>query len=79
MAKSKKQRKNRKKQVGGNTRRDVIVGVVIAVVGGEILKYLPGPTPAVTTILRPAAASMKFVGTATSTITAAAVGHGVIS
>jgi hypothetical protein len=64
MTKRKKQRKNRHKQIGGETRRDLIKGVIVTVVGGEIVKYLPGPTPAVTTILRPAAASLKFtVGT----------------
>jgi hypothetical protein len=52
---SKKRGQNRKKQVAPNpspvattgiTRREVIVDTVIgAVVGGEILKYLPGPEP----------------------------------
>jgi len=60
MTKGKKTQNNRRKKLQANTvtsqqemtRREVIVNTLVAgvastVVGGEILKYLPGPTPMV--------------------------------
>jgi len=60
MTKGKKAQKNRRKKLQANTvprqqeltRREVMVNTLVAgvastVVGGEILKYLPGPTPMV--------------------------------
>lgn len=47
MAKSKKQRKNRQKQIGSETRRDLIKRGMVAVVAGAIVKYLPSPKPTV--------------------------------